>query len=161
MAFHISVSLIWALIWLTESMLCLSSIDLMLILSLIFEEFSNLSSLFWLFCNCSIPLVCTSSSFHLIWLISCRPYQILEVNRPSLIFLRPSLFREFFTLLIRNILCLNEDIIPPFPVIWETHFWLSSKVMPSSFACFSCVSSSCPSLMVIGSLIQFDPIEIM
>ena len=86
-AFHISDSLIWAFIWLTDNMLNLSSSEAVLILLLILELFSRRSILFWDICRSFISLVEVSVSFHLICPHICKPYLILELNRLSATFL--------------------------------------------------------------------------
>ena len=80
--FHISLSLIWALIWFTDLMFILVSIDLVLILSLILVPFWTLSN-FWIAC---ISWLEGSVSDHLTLPRSWRAYLILDVKRLSLIF---------------------------------------------------------------------------
>ena len=50
MIFHASISLIWAFIWLTDSMFSESKIDFVLILSLTNVPLQNLVILFWISC---------------------------------------------------------------------------------------------------------------
>ena len=135
-------SLIWALIWLTPSILCFSSIDLMINLSLIFDLLWKLSSLFWDFCNCAISRGDGSSSDHLTCPNNCKPYLSLKVKRLSATFLSPSSLSEFLNLQITNSLWLRDDKTPPFLVIWVFHFISSSKVIPKSLALFSCLMVS-------------------
>ena len=86
MAFHTCCNLICALIWLTESTLNFCRRDAVEILSLIFEPFRHLSSLFCISCisfrsahrGSEIDMRTRPSSW--------SPYRILEVKIPSTIF---------------------------------------------------------------------------
>ena len=100
--FHASVNLIWAFIWLTDSILSLLRIFFVLILSLIWVPFRNLVSLF---CNSCIFFNHPWDSSELVSLTlpsNWRPNLIFELNRLSAIFFRASLLTHFLSLLIRN-----------------------------------------------------------
>ena len=99
--FHISVSLIWAIVWFTESIWFLSNKDLMLTLSLTLTFSKFLNMLFWAICNFSSSHDWGSKLDFLTGPYSCRPYLNLLVQILSATFFSCSLFTWFASLLIK------------------------------------------------------------
>ena len=79
--FQTSTSFIWAANWLVESKLNFFSIEAMLILSLIFDPFKTLSSLFWVSCSSFIGPFFLSSLSMQTFVHSCSPYRSLLTHR--------------------------------------------------------------------------------
>ena len=71
---------------------------------------------------------------HLIFTSNCRPYLIFKVKMLSANFFRAFLLIEFANLLSKKRRWFKEEIIQPLPLIWDSNFWLLSKVIPSNFA---------------------------
>ena len=124
--FQASVILIWAFIWFTDSMDKLFNRSNVLTLSISFDPFNSRSILFCVIWIAFKSAGWGSSLVHLIFPRSCKPYLILDVKILSATFLRAALLIELDSLLSRKSLWFNEEIIPPFPEIWFSHFWSSS-----------------------------------
>ena len=87
-AFHNSVSLILAFIWLTYNMSMFCNSDLVDFLSEILVPFRHLTNLFWIFWIASKSPFRVSLFSLLTFPRSCIPYLILEIKRLSDTFLR-------------------------------------------------------------------------
>ena len=118
--------MIWAFIWFTDSMDKLFNRSNVLTLSISFDPFNSRSILFCVIWIAFKSAGWGSSLVHLIFPRSCKPYLILDVKILSATFLRAALLIELDSLLSRKSLWFNEEIIPPFPEIWFSHFWSSS-----------------------------------
>ena len=132
-AFHISDSLIWAFIWLTDIMLNLFSreAEAVLILSLILELLRKWSILFRDSCKSFITLGVGSVSFHLIRPHICNPYLIFELNRLSATYLRPWGSKWFFILRRMNNLWFNAENTPSL----VPNSWLPKQLIKIKITC--------------------------
>ena len=143
--FHISFSLTWAFIWLTESILNLTSIDLLLIWSLILDPFKALRSLFWHFCKASKSLFVGSESVYLTQPRSWRPYLSLERKRPWLILRMAASPIEFFSLQMKKSLWFRLDKRPPVP-------WFTIKIVHKKLIPIKCNIIICVKRFILGKI---------
>ena len=105
-AFHTSVSFIWAFILLTDSMFRLVINVSVFILSLILFEFKNLIILFWTIWIARRSWFWVSAFDIFTFPRSWSPYLILELKRLSATFVRDFLFKLLFSVSIGH---LNTD----------------------------------------------------
>ena len=147
--FHTCNNLIWALIWLTDDILVFRKISLVGILSNNVFPFRNLANLFWATWIEPSRFWTVSSFFNLTFPRSWIPYLIFDWYRLSAIFFSLSLLMKLSSLLMRYSLELSDEISL---LMWDSHFWSSSRMTPRSLVLDSWVTTWLPIVIVIGEL---------
>ncbi len=143
-AFHISVSLICAAIWLIDSIFWFSKRVFVLFLSDTRALSRILSILICDLCAIVMYRLFGCSSVSLTSVQSCRPYLSLDVHKLSTTLRSLFLDMWFEILLTKNNLWFKDDRRPPLPQKWLFHFWSLSITTPRSLADFDSMISWSP-----------------